>query len=153
MGRRMVRVVIATVAFSGVFLGSVLASAASPAAPSCSTISIPVLDKYLGIDAKFVNPHRVSAKALICSYYGATGRAINEATIIYLASNSVEFAGNKTKNAATHTLQTVSPTEYAYSYGGAHYVFVLDGGFQVQLFAIVPLARIEHLARRLPVLP
>lgn len=151
MARRAIAFLTAVTTSTAALLGAASTIPASAAAaPSCASVPIRVVDLFLRIDARFVTPHRVSASALICSYYGATGRAANEATIIYLVSNQHEFIGNKEKAAARHVLRTVSATEYGYASGSDEYLFVLDGSHQVQVFAMVPFGRLERLARHLP---
>ncbi len=69
-------------------LGTAALTGVSAAAttPTCATVSIATMNSALGIDAAHVtslHPPK-NPSALICSYYGNSGRAANEATINYL---------------------------------------------------------------------
>jgi hypothetical protein len=62
----------------------------------------------------------------------------------------------KTVLARTHQIHTIGGIKagaYSYDVGLERYLYVLDGSTQVQLFATVPLVRLEALARELPQLP
>jgi hypothetical protein len=123
--------------------------------PTCSSISIASLDKALAIDAVKVNADRPASPAgsLICSYYGLSGQAQNEATINYVPATPFMFAAVEKALANKYAISLVGGLKsraYEYYRSGNHYLYVLDGGYQVQLFGIQPLGRIERLARKLP---
>jgi len=129
------------------------AGAAAPA-PSCSTIGIRTLDNTLGIASVAVNRHAGSiAGSFICSYYGAVGGYKNQASIIFLPARPAQFAGIKAGVSKQHTVVTVPGLRsgaYYYRLAPNYYLYVLDGTYQVQMFAAVPIAKLELLARRLP---
>lgn len=122
---------------------------------TCQTVSIATLNVALGIDAAHVTSLRPpkNPKALICSYYGNSGRAANEATINYITTTAASFAALKVSNASSHHVQTITGLKsdaYSYEVGTERYLYVLDGKEQVQIFAIAALAKLENLARRMP---
>jgi hypothetical protein len=121
-------------------------------------VSVALVDAKLRIAAAHVTAHRPSAAALICSYYGNSGRAANEATINYLRASSGTFLGIEASLAKTHSIRKIAGIKSgAYTYVAApdRFFYVLDNTTQVQIFAIdsVPLARLQSLARALPVFP
>jgi hypothetical protein len=132
-----------------------LAVTATPAAattPACSTVGIATLNSALGIDAAHVSSQH-PRNALICSYYGNSGKAANEATINYIPTTARSFAALKASNASSHAVRTITSIKsgaYSYDIGTERYLYVLDGTEQVQMFAIVPLAKLETLAREMP---
>jgi hypothetical protein len=93
--------------------------------------------------------------ALICSYYGNSGQSANEATINYVPATAKGFAGVKSSLSATHSIRTIAGIKsgaYSYLVGSTRFLYVLDGTEQLQMFATVPLVRLEHLAEAIPVL-
>jgi hypothetical protein len=113
------------------------------------------LNTALGIDAAHVTSVHPAKdpKALICSYYGNSGRAANQATINYIPTTATSFAALKASNAASHQVRTITgirTSAYSYVIGTERYLYVLDGRDQVQMFAIAPLAKLEALGRALP---
>jgi hypothetical protein len=138
--------------------GAVVGAALVPAvAPSCD-VSVAHLDAELGIDAAHVTALHPGkpAGALICSYYGNSGRAANEATLNYVPASPTTFAGVKLGLRTVHKIRTLAGIDsgaYSYSVGSERYLYVLVGPDQVQLFATVPLVRLEALARTLPLRP
>jgi hypothetical protein len=130
------------------------AGATTPA-PSCRTIAIRALNNTLGIASVAVNRHAGSiAGSFICSYYGASGGYKNQASIIFLPAGPVQFAGIKAGLSKQHTVVTVPGLlsgAYYYHLAPNYYLYVLDGTYQVQMFAAVPIAKLELLARRLPI--
>jgi hypothetical protein len=136
-------------------VSSLLACPAGATTATCATVSVAKLNAALGIDAAHVTSvHPPKAPtALICSYYGNSGRAANEATINYLATTAASFAALKTSNARAHHVSTVGgigTSAYSYAIGSERYLYVLDGKDQVQMFAIATLAKLEALGRALP---
>jgi hypothetical protein len=128
---------------------------ATAATATCGTVTIAKLNAALGIDAAHVTSvHPPKApKALICSYYGNSGRAANEATINYIPTTATSFAALKASNARAHQVRTITgirTSAYSYAIGTERYLYVLDGKDQVQMFAIAPLAKLEALGRALP---
>jgi hypothetical protein len=92
-------------------------------------------------------------KALICSDYGNSSRAANEATINYLPATAASFAALQASNASSHHVQTITGLKsgaYSYEVGTERYLYVLNGTEQVQMFAISALAKLETLARKMP---
>lgn len=136
--------------------GAFLTEAQAGAIPStCGVVSIALVDAKLGIDAAHVTPHHPSVAALICSYYGNSGRAANEASINYLPASSKTFLAIEASLAKTHSITKISGIKSgAYTYVAApdRFLYVLDGTTQVQIFAIdsIPLGRMKALARALP---
>jgi hypothetical protein len=133
------------------------AEPAGAAAPTCNTVSVRLLDSTLGIDAAHVNAiHPASpAGALICSYYGNSGRAANEATINYLRASARTFSAVEASLAKTHAIRSIVGIKsgaYSYVTGSERFLYVLDGTDQVQMYAIVGLGKLEKLARLIPLL-
>jgi hypothetical protein len=130
---------------------------AGAATATCGTVSIATINAALGIDAAHVtsvHPAK-NPKALICSYYGNSGRAANEVTINYIPTAAASFAAVKASNASSHQLRTITGIKsgaYSYVIGTERYLYVLDGTDQVQMFTIAPLAKLEELARKMPTL-
>ena len=128
---------------------------AGAATATCGTLSIATINAALGVDAAHVtsvHPAK-NVKALICSYYGNSGRAANELTINYLPATAATFAVVKASNASSHQLKTITGIKsgaYSYVVGTERYLYVLDGTDQVQMFTIAPLAKLEELARKMP---
>jgi hypothetical protein len=59
----------------------------------------------------------------------------------------------KTSNASSHTVRTISGIKsaaYSYDIGTERYLYVLNGTEQAQMFAVVPLVKLETLAREMP---
>jgi hypothetical protein len=140
-----------------VVLGGTAATAipAGATTATCQTVSIASLNAAIGIDAAHVTSLRPpkNPKALICSYYGDSGRAANEATINYVTATAASFAALKASNASSHHVQTITGLKsgaYSYEVGAERYLYVLDGKEQVQMFAIVGLTKLESVARRMP---
>lgn len=138
-------------------VSAVTALPATAATVTCGTVTIAKLNTALDIDAAHVTSVHPAkdAKTLICSYYGNSGRAANEATINYIPTTATSFAALKASNARSHKVRTVtgiSASAYSYVIGTERYLYGLDGRDQVQMFAIAPLARLEALARALPAL-
>lgn len=128
---------------------------AGAAGATCATVTLAKLNAALGIDAAHVTSVRPAKnpRALICSYYGNSGRATNEATINYVPATPTSFAALKASNARLHKVRTISGIKsnaYSYVVGAEQYLYVLDGGDQVQMFAIAPLSKLEALGRALP---
>jgi hypothetical protein len=122
---------------------------------TCGTVSIATMNAALAIDAAHVTSVRPpkNPKALICSYYGNSGRAANEATINYLPATARSFAALKASNASSHHVRTITgikTSAYSYEIGTENYLYVLNGTDQVQIFATVPLSKLEILARKMP---
>lgn len=149
---------IARVAIPAGVLAATLAGASPDAASTnCGVVSVARLDSSLGIDAVHVTATHPNSKpdALICSYYGNTGRAANGATVNYVPAATKSFAALEVSLAASHKIQPVSGIKsgaYSYVVGAERYLYVLDGPNQVQIFAMVSLVRLEALARSLPLL-
>jgi hypothetical protein len=125
-----------------------------PARPTCATVSVPLLDAQLGIDAVAVHAARPSPSSLICSYYGASGRIKNEATIVYLSvtATPAQFAAVIAAEEKTRKLAKVpriGEGAYAYELAPNAYLYMLDGRSIVQLYAAVALTKVEALARRI----
>ena len=151
--------ILAFLAITGAGIASVLPLPTAGAAPnpSCTTVSVATLDQALTIDAAAVNPSRPSGTpgSLICSYYGLSGHAKNQATIIYIATTARTFSAVEKVLAQRHAISNVhgiKSAAYDYKLGDYYYLFVFDGGYQVEMYAEVPLGRVERLARRLPLL-
>ncbi|MDA8290492.1 MAG: hypothetical protein M0Z33_02255 [Actinomycetota bacterium] len=140
------------------------ASGASPAATgalahaartvSCATVTVRVLDAELGIDAVAVHSVRPRSPkgSLICSYFGATGHAANQATIVYLHANAAELSAIRAGVSRAHRVSTVAHLgSAAFSYVAApeHYLYLLSGSYLVELYAAVPAPKVERLARGL----
>src|SRR5579862_2214873 len=87
LGRRLALAAGLLTPLAAVALGTSQASA-SPS--SCSVASVTLVDAKLGIQAAHVNAtHPASpAGALICSYYGNSGRTANEATISFVPATA-----------------------------------------------------------------
>lgn len=115
-------------------------------------MGVRAVDANLGIDAvavRSVRPPKPKG-ALICSYYGATGHAANEATVIFLRANGAAFAAVRAGVAAARRVELVTgigTAAFAYAIGPEHYLEVLTGGELVECYAAVPPARLERLAR------
>ena len=91
--------------------------------------------------------------ALICSYFGASGRIANEATINYVPASAKAFAAVEASLGATHAvtpLAGIKTAAYTYRAAPNTLVYVEDGSEQVHLYADVSLAKLEKLARKLP---
>lgn len=136
---------------------AVTAIPAAATAATCGTVSIATVNAALGIDAAHVTSLRPpkNPKALICSYFGNSGRAANEATINYLPATAASFTALKASNASSHHVRTITGLKsgaYSYDVGTERYLYFLNGTEQVQMFAIVALAKLEGLAREMPVL-
>jgi hypothetical protein len=134
-------------------LGIMSASGATGA--TCSSVSVQTVDSALGIDAAKVNSTRPPspAGALICSYYGLSGNAANEATINFLPATSTQFLAVENSLAKQHRIVNVPGIKsgaYHYHLAPNNFMFVLDGSMQVQMFATVSVAKLERLARNLP---
>jgi hypothetical protein len=147
--------VLACLAFG---VAGVAAPPAGATPTTCATVSITQLDTALGIDASHVTASHPASPvgALICSYYGDTGRAANEATVNYLPATAKAFRAVKASLSTSHAIRTITGIKsgaYSYSVGSERYLYVLDGSSQVQIFATIALAKLETLARALPVLP
>ena len=131
-------------------------AAAAGAASSCGRVSVKLLDSALGINAAQVNAsHPSTPGALVCSYFGNTGKAANEATVNYLPASAKVFAGIEAALAKTNRIRTISAIKsgaYSYLQGSERYLYVLDGVDQVQIYATVPLAKLEKLAREMPII-
>jgi hypothetical protein len=135
-----------------------IAITAIPAAATtatCATVRIATLNAALGIDVAHVTSLRPpkNPRALICSYYGNSGKAANEATINYLPTTATSFDALKASNASSHHVRTINGIKsgaYSYDVGTERYLYVLSGTEQVQMFAVVPLEKLESLARELP---
>jgi hypothetical protein len=129
--------------------GVIVATSMAAASPtSCSVVYVSKLDASLGIDAAHVtSTHpKGNANALICSYYGDSGRAANEATLNYLPTTAKSFAALETTASASHKVRRIvgiKSAAYSYVVGTERYLYVLDGSSQVQIFAALPLARLE----------
>jgi hypothetical protein len=155
--KRLVKPVAMTLVIPGFLVGTAfLASSQAGAIPSgCGVVSVGIVDAKLGIDAAHVTPHRPSASALICSYYGNSGRAANEATINYLPASKRTFLAIEASLAKTHAITKIAGIKSgAYTYVAApnRFLYVLDDTTQVQIFVIdsVPLGRLKALARAIP---
>jgi hypothetical protein len=151
--------VLGSLAITGSAIATVplLSTAGAAAKPSCTTVSVTVLDQALTIDAAAVMSTRPSGTpgSLICSYYGLSGHAKNEATIIYIPTTVRTFRAVEKVLGKTHAVSDVhgiKSAAYDYRLGDDYYLFVFDGRYQVEMYAMVPLGRIERLARRLPIL-
>lgn len=134
---------------------AVTAIPAAATTATCQTVGIATVNAALGIDAAHVTSLRPpkNPKALICSYYGNSGRTANEATINYVATTAASFAALKASNASSHHVRTITGIKsdaYSYEVGTERYLYVLNGSEQVQMFAIVALAKLESLAREMP---
>ena len=132
-------------------------AAASASVPSCAVISIATLNRSLGIDAAKVAPTHPSSPAgsLICSFYGLSGGQKNEATVNFVPATAAAFAAVKASLARQHAITNVAGLlggAYDYRVSPNNFLLVLDGGWQVQLFAAVRVAKLEALARTLPAL-
>lgn len=129
---------------------------AAGAASSCGGVSVKVLDSALRIEAAQVSAsHPSTAGALICSYFGNSGRSANEATINYLPATAKVFAAIEASLSKTNTIRTIPGMKsgaYSYLKGSERYLYVLDGVDQVQIYATVPLAKLEKLAGERPLL-
>lgn len=134
------------------------ALAAAPAArpattkANCSTVSVHLLDVELAIQAVSVNAARPGPTSLICSYFGASGRLKNEATIVYLRATPAQFAAIVAREAKLHHMVKVpriAARAYAYVAPPSAYVYLLTQGTFVQAYAAVPEVRVEALARRI----
>ncbi|MGA8297751.1 MAG: hypothetical protein WB770_11975 [Acidimicrobiales bacterium] len=142
---------------AGLLIGSaIVTESPAGATPStCGVVSVALVDAKLGIAAAHVNARRPSSVALICSYYGNSGRASNEATINYLPASKRTFLAIEASLAKTHSIRRISGIKsgaYTYVAGTERFLYVLDNTTQVQMFAIdsVSLGRLEALARALP---
>jgi hypothetical protein len=118
-------VAIGAVVLSGTAVTAIPAAAMTA---TCQTVSIATLDAALGMDAAHVTPLRPpkNPKALICSYYGNSGRAANEATINYLPTTAASFASLKASNASAHHVQTITSLKsgaYSYEVGTKRYLY------------------------------
>jgi hypothetical protein len=145
------------IAGGGVAAALPFATAGAGVDPSCTTVSVATLDQALTIDAAAVMSSRPSGTpgSLICSYYGLSGHAKNEATIIYIPTIARTFSAVEKVLAQKYHVANVhgiKSAAYAYKFGTDYYLFVLDGGYQVEMYAEVSLGRVERLARRLPTL-
>lgn len=134
-----------------------IASRAGATPSTCGVVSVALVDAKLGIDAAHVTAHHPSARALICSYYGNSGRAANEATINYLPASPTTFLAVEASLAKTHSISKIAGIKsgaYTYVVAPDRYLYVLDATTQVQIFATesVSLGRLEALARALPAL-
>jgi hypothetical protein len=131
-----------------------VAAFAAGTAPTCNTVSLKLLDSTLAIDAAHVNTtHPPTAGSLVCSYYGNSGRSANEATINYLPAGAVVFAKVEASLASSHTIRSIpwiKSGAYSYVQGNERFLYVLDGTEQVQMYATVPLVKLELLAKAMP---
>jgi hypothetical protein len=151
--------VLVSLAISGAGIATVLPPRTGDAAakPSCTTVSVATLDRALTIDAAAVISTHPSGTAgsLICSYYGLSGHAKNEATIIYIPTTARTFHAVEKVLAQKHAVSNIrgiKSAAYDYKLGDDYYVFAFDRGYQVEMYAEVSLGRVERLARRLPIL-
>ena len=147
-------IAVGAIVLAGTGMSALQAGAATAA---CGTLGIATINAALGIDAAHVTSvhPETNPKALICSYYGNSGRAANEVTINYVPATAASFAAVKASNAPSHQLRTITGIKsFAYSYviGTERYLYVLDGTDQVQMFTIAPLAKLEVLARKMPLI-
>ena len=124
---------------------------------TCGVVSVALVNAKLGIDAAHVTAHHPAspAGALICSYYGNSGRATNEATINYVPASPTAFAAVEASLAKTHSEHKITGIQsgaYTYVAEPDRFLYVLDGTTQAQIFATasVSLARLEALGRALP---
>ncbi len=124
---------------------------------TCGVVSVALVNAKLGIDAAHVTAHHPAspAGALICSYYGNSGRATNEATINYVPASPTAFAAVEASLAKTHSEHKIAGIKsgaYTYVAEPDRFLYVLDGTTQAQIFATasVSLARLEALGRALP---
>jgi hypothetical protein len=136
--------------------GSLAFAAMAGATPStCGVVSVGLVNAKLGIDAAHVTAHHPAspAGALICSYYGNSGRAANEATINYVPATPTSFAAVEASLAKTHSIRKLAGIQsgaYTYVVAPDRFLYTLDSTTQVQIFATVSLARLEALGRALP---
>ncbi len=147
----------AVVCAGGLTLASLLSIPVAGAASTCGSMSVSVLDANLGIDATHVSAAHPASPvgALICSYFGNSGRTANEATVNYLPATAKAFATFEASLANSHRIRTINGIKsaaYSYEVGSERYLYVLDGTKQVQMFAATPLSKLEALARAMPVL-
>jgi hypothetical protein len=73
----------------------------------------------------------------------------------FVPASAAAFFGVKASLASTHSLRTIAGIKsgaYSYLVGQERYLYVLDGAYQVQLFATVALAKLEKVAIALPLL-
>ncbi len=141
----------------GLFLAAafVTASRVSATPSNCGVVPVALVDAKLEIDAAHVTPHRPASPhgALICSYFGNSGRAANEATINYLPASPTTFVAVEASLAKTHSIRKIAGIgsgAYTYFVAPDRFLYVLDGTTQVQIFATVSLGRLEALGRALP---
>jgi len=128
--------------------------ATGAARPTCSTVSITLLDHELAIAAAHVNSVRrgSSGNSLICSYFGSSGGYRNEATIVYLTATPAEFTAIVDGLSKTHRvvrLGGIADGAYSYAVSPETFLYMLDGTSMIELYAAVSLARLEALARRI----
>ncbi|HUY30180.1 MAG TPA: hypothetical protein VMV02_04215 [Acidimicrobiales bacterium] len=127
---------------------------AAVASPTCATVSVHLLDAELRIAAVAVHAARPPSPkgSLICSYYGATGHAANQATIVYLRADAAQFAAIRRGVAATHRIAPVAHLgagAFSYAVPPVHYLYLQRAGHLVEIYAQVATARLELLARRM----
>ena len=128
------------------------AGAPARGVPACTAVPVRLLDAKLDIDAVAVgttHPPR-PAGAAICSYYGATGRSRNEATIVYMRATAAQFRIVVAVARRAHRLVEVAHLAYgAYGYETPvlSFLYVLYGTTLAEIYADVPLARVVALAR------
>ena len=125
---------------------------AGAAVPSCASVSVATVNAALRIHAAHVNStHPASpAGSLICSYYGNSGHAANQATIIFVRATAKGFAGVERANGAKYKLEPVSTFEYGYLATPNQFVFRYDSPYQVELFGTQSFGRLRKLAGMLP---
>lgn len=147
----------ALLAVGGTALAEGPSVASTTPVANCATVTISALDRALGIDAAKVSTVRPAKPhgAVICSYFGLSGRAANEATIGYIPVTRLEFAEIRAALAKSHVITGVKGIKggaYSFVSSGETFLYVLDGRYQVQLFATRPLGRLKQLGVALPVL-
>jgi len=130
-------------------------TAAAPG--TCATVPVRLLDAELAISAVAVSSvHPASPKgSLICSYYGASGHAANQATIVFLRANAVEFAGIRRRVSDAHRVTGVAhlgAAAFSYSAPPETYLYLLDGPHFVEIYAAVRVQRLEALGHRVVLL-
>lgn len=133
----------------------VTASRADATPSNCGVVPVALVDAKLRIDAAHVTAHHPTSPrgALICSYFGNSGRAANEATVNYVATSPTTFVAVEALLAKTHSVHKIAGIgsgAYTYFVAPDRFLYVLDGTTQVQIFATVSLVRLEALARALP---
>jgi len=141
---------------AGVLAATLAGASPDAASTNCGVVSVARLDSSLGIDAVHVTATHPNSKpdALICSYYGNTGRAANGATVNYVPAATKSFAALEVSLAASHKINPYPASSRARTATSSARSATLRTGRPepVQIFAMVSLVRLEALARSLPLL-